>query len=255
MPGPGAPRRGRGRRHAPSPEPRFLPLRAPARRRTGSRPSWHTGRPGRSHGPTASCADGVGRERVEREPVDGGRRCEVSRQHAQRMVAVEPVVAIRGDDEGRHVDPAREQAQHVEGRLVAPVEILEHQHGRLLGQLVVERREHGRRRCCDIERGGERIALRRHVEQRTKRARRRQCVAGTHEHTDVPVESAAESANERCLPGTRLAADENDSSRVRAGPRSEPPSASRAVRRARAVHQSRGACRTRVPSSNHCASR
>ena len=52
---------------------------------------------------------------------------------------MEPVVAIRGDDEGRHVDPAREKAQHVEGRLVPPVEILEHQHGRLLGQLVVER--------------------------------------------------------------------------------------------------------------------
>jgi len=42
------------------------------------------------------------------------------------MTRVELIVAIRDSDEGRHrVDPAAEQLEHIQRRLVRPVDIFE----------------------------------------------------------------------------------------------------------------------------------
>jgi len=55
--------------------------------------------------------------------------------------AVELVVAVAGENEGGNaLHLARQQAQHVERRIVGPVEVLEHEHGRApAGQLTDER--------------------------------------------------------------------------------------------------------------------
>ena len=130
------------------------------------------------------------------------------------MVAVEAVVAIGGDDEGRHVHPAREKPKHVEGRLVAPVQILDHEHGRLLGELVAERprtppRAALRRRAC---RRAHRTPSPRRAAARA--ARRRERVAGTRR---APGRRAVESARRRrgralVLPAPASPPIENDSS-------------------------------------------
>ena len=156
--------------------------------------------------------DGGGRERSEREPVDGRRRGEVAEQHAHRVVAVEAVVAIGADDERRDVHPAAEQPQDVERRLVAPVQVLDHEHGRLLCELVAQHREHLRRLDGRTEDVRERVALRGHVEQRPERAGRRERVTGAREHASVRLEPCAEGTDERGLAGAGLAADEDDPS-------------------------------------------
>ena len=74
-----------------------------------------------------------------REPDPLGRRLarELADGHAQRVGAVELVVAVAGDDEPGG-QAAAEQAQHVERRLVGPVDVLDDQDRS--GQLVEQRR-------------------------------------------------------------------------------------------------------------------
>ena len=58
------------------------------------------------------------------------------------MRAIELVVAVAGEHErGNGLDLAREQPQHVERRLVGPVEVLEHEDRRAApAQLADQRR-------------------------------------------------------------------------------------------------------------------
>jgi hypothetical protein len=86
-------------------------------------------------------ADGLLGERRDREPRHSARRGQLSEHERERVDAVELVVAVAGEDEGGHaLDLAGQQAQHVERRLVGPVEVLEHEHGRAPpGQLPHER--------------------------------------------------------------------------------------------------------------------
>ena len=66
---------------------------------------------------------------------------ELAERAAERMPPVELVVAVGRDDErGERLDAARDDAQHVEGRLVRPVHVFDqHDRGRGSLQLAHER--------------------------------------------------------------------------------------------------------------------
>ena len=67
-----------------------------------------------------------GRQRRRRDAVGDPAR-QRAEHHAQRVRAVEFVVAVGGDHERRQrLDPARQQPDDVERRLVGPVQVLEH---------------------------------------------------------------------------------------------------------------------------------
>ena len=73
-------------------------------------------------------ADGRRRQRRDRDPRHRPRGRQLAQDERQRVRAVELVVAIAGEHErGDRVDLARQQAQHVERRLVGPVQVLEHE--------------------------------------------------------------------------------------------------------------------------------
>ena len=121
---------GRAPRPGPSRGSRRRRRRAPRRRRTGCRRSWRrarrrrrrTARPARRPRPA------TGRQL---HPADRRTRGELAEHDPQRIGDVELVVAVAGDDErGHRLDPAGEQAEDVERRLVGPVHVLEHEDGR-----------------------------------------------------------------------------------------------------------------------------
>ncbi len=69
------------------------------------------------------------------------RRRELAEHAVERMRSAEPVVAeARGDDRRRALDPAREQAEQVERRLVGAVDVLEHEERRPLRCELAEER-------------------------------------------------------------------------------------------------------------------
>ena len=86
--------------------------------------------------------DGLAGERRELEPVDGlpGQRPE---QPVQRMAGDQHLVAQRDDEQrAERPDPAGGVAEHVDGRVVGPMGVLDQQHRRpLLGELLHQRRE------------------------------------------------------------------------------------------------------------------
>jgi hypothetical protein len=86
----------------------------------------------------------VGRQRGEPHALDRCACRELAQHAAQRMARLQLVVAVRRHDHGRHVrETAGEEPQHVEGRLVGPVDVLEHEDRRPPGaQLGDERRGH-----------------------------------------------------------------------------------------------------------------
>ena len=92
---------------------------------------------------------GLERERLDGQPDDLARGRELAEQQLERVACAELVVPeAHGDRRGHRVDPAREQAQHVERRLVGAVDVLEHEQRRRL------------RRELDDERVGELVERR-----------------------------------------------------------------------------------------------
>ena len=76
---------------------------------------------------------GRGIERAQAEPR--GRRLphQERDERGERMPPVDLLGTIGGDEEERHlVDPARDEAQQVEGGTVRPMEVFEHEHERSL---------------------------------------------------------------------------------------------------------------------------
>ena len=128
------------------------------------------------------------------------------------MGAIELVVAVAGEDERGHaLDLARQQAQHVERRLVGPMEVLEDEDGWAPpGQLADER-------AGDLVRPGlardELLELAAghlgDVEERAERARREQALARTPEDARRVAAPIAERAQQDRLAGARLAPDED----------------------------------------------
>ena len=160
--------------------------------------------------PQCELSDRVARQWWEREPIDGGRGREVAEQDLHRVRARQPVVAEGGNHERRHVlDPPGEETQHVERRLVPPMEVLQHQDGRLLAQPRVKGTEHIRRRGADAHELGELAVPFDDVEERAEWARRREWVARADEDARPVVHRVAKSARERGLAGTRFARDEH----------------------------------------------
>src|SRR2546421_10457732 len=97
------------------------------------------------------------------------------------MAAIELVVAVAGEDKPwRVLHPPGEQPEHIERRLVRPVEILEHEHASpWAAQLQQERRRHlmRLRSACHqfLELSADALC---DLEQRPERARGEQRVTG-----------------------------------------------------------------------------
>ena len=153
-------------------------------------------------------ADGSRRQPPKREVAHV--RPEVAEQPAERMPAVELLVAIGEHQHGvERVDAPGDEAQRIEGRLVGPVHVFDDEHGAgRRGEFVAERGE-------DLlaVAGSERIAEprsdeRRQVAQRPERARRRQRVTGPDEHAAPDRRPLAKGAHEAGLPDARLAVDQ-----------------------------------------------
>ena len=125
------------------------------------------------------------------------------------MLAVDLVVPVGGDHEAlRSVDSAAQHAQRVEGRLVGPVDVLDHAHRRT-GQLRQERPRDRTRLGSLGEHGGESTSrLRREVDERAERRRRREVLARPPQ--DGQARPRLERAYEGGLADPGLAADEHE---------------------------------------------
>ncbi len=136
------------------------------------------------------------------------------------MVALGLVVPVRRDDEPRDaVDAPAEDAQHVERRLVRPVDVLDHDDRGAVG-LREERPRHrpgvrpGREQL--LERPARAVG---DVGERAERARRGEVLARPGE--DPRLRSPAELADERGLADPGLAADEHEPAALAPGLRED----------------------------------
>jgi hypothetical protein len=139
---------------------------------------------GRVHiGCVGELGDRLRREWRDRQPPHVRLRAELAEDDPERMHAIELVVAVGGDQEQRRLSElAPEQANHVEGGLVGPVDVLDdrdrrrtlpchpEQRGRNLGRPLLDR--------------GLQVAAARlgDVEERPQRPGREQRVAAAPEH-------------------------------------------------------------------------
>ncbi len=139
-------------------------------------------------------SDRLQRETRHRQPHDARRGRELAEDDAQRMVARDLVVAVRGDDERvRAVDAPPEHAQDIERGAVRPVHVLEHERA-----AAREHRGRDRARLAGLEAD---------VEERPERRGRGQVLAGAAQHLAC---SFLERADERRLADAGLAPDEDE---------------------------------------------
>ena len=180
--------------------------RAPRRRRTGCRPSRGTTPPDR--GRTA--------RRAPRRPPATAATPPAGVPAAARRAAgaaggpVQLVVAVAGHDQRRHrLDAAAQQRQHVERRLVGPVQILQDDDGaRPRAGLAGDHRHHLVRLRARVEEVAQLTAgLVGDVDERAERAGREQRVAGAPEN---PVALGGEAAQQGRLAAAGLAAQEDE---------------------------------------------
>ena len=137
---------------------------------------------------------GVEGEPRHRQPHDARRRRELAEHDAERMVARDLVVPVRGDDERvRAVDTAPEHAQDVERGTVRPVHVLEHEH-----TAASKGGARSRARVAGLEP---------EIEERPEGRRRGQVLARAAAHFTGRV---GERPDERRLADTGLAADEDE---------------------------------------------
>jgi hypothetical protein len=123
------------------------------------------------------------------------------------------VAARQQEQDRQRADPAPEHRDHVEGRVVGPVHVLEHEHGRRRRQPQLRQQQ-----AVDLVRGGaarERAPELRpdrvgEVVQRPERPRDREVVAGPDEDARARADVADEARDERRLADPRLARDDDD---------------------------------------------
>jgi hypothetical protein len=145
-------------------------------------------------GETRDCSSG---ERQDLEAPDGARTRERSEQETQGVRAIDLVVAVAQKNECRsRVEPAAEQGDHVERRLVCPLDVVEYQHGRRArAQLSDECRRHclGPSSLVDdvCQLAAHRVG---HVDERAERPRREQRVGRAPQRPHRAVAVVAESA-------------------------------------------------------------
>ena len=153
-------------------------------------------------------SDGVARERRKPEPVDRGKRCDLSEHGPQRMPAIQPIVPIRCDHHRRQAVRAPSEEPHdIERRLVRSVDVLEHENRRraLL--------EHTPNRRGDLVGNGaafdgvRHVAARRlrNIDERPERTRREQHVARSPQNASRAVSVIAEFPNQGRLADAGLA--------------------------------------------------
>src|SRR5262245_34243737 len=144
-------------------------------------------------------------------------RGEPAEHDTQRMLGHELVLAIGRDEEsGRLLDPAGDDPEDVERRLVRPVHVLQH-HDR------VRRRELGEQLLRDAVRNGARIGevaegssnRFRDVHDRPEGSRREEGVTRAAEDAGSAVGLFEERVDERGLADTCLAAEQDESARPR----------------------------------------
>ena len=150
-------------------------------------------------------------ERCGCHPRDGDTRRQLPQQHPERMARVDRLVAIAEHDQ--YVsggNSAREQPDHVEGRLVRPVRVLDHEHGHLVAaQLLEERRgDLIRRRLGEQKACKGRPHLEGDVVDRPERTSREERVAGAPQHVRRRRTLGAEALDQGGLPAAGLGRDD-----------------------------------------------
>ena len=154
-------------------------------------------------------------QRQSHAPPDAG-RAELAEQDAQRVAAVESLVAIAENHEQRHgLDPARDETDDVQRRLVRPVHVLDNKNGGSARQP---------RQQCRGQTVGRHVLLqelrelttggRSDVVERTERPGGEQRVAGAPEHADRLRLLSQEATDERRLADACFAAYEDDATTV-----------------------------------------
>ena len=128
------------------------------------------------------------------------------------MHAIELVAVAHEDEGGNTFHLAPEQANHVEGRLVGPVDIFEHEHARRMPAKLAH--EGGRDLVGLRSAVDERLHLAparlRDLDQRPERTRREQRVAGTPKDPSRAPALVAEAPQERRLPNPGFPRDEHE---------------------------------------------
>ena len=159
--------------------------------------------------------DRRGRERAQPQAAGRFARRQLADHDAQPVPPVELVVAVaREHERGNGVDPAGEQLQDVEGRLVRTLQILEHEDRRRLPpQLASERRRNlmRLRSCLDevLELSADGFG---DVEEGPERTRSEQRVARAPEQPRAGGGVVTEASEESSLADAGLAPDEHETS-------------------------------------------
>ena len=152
---------------------------------------------------------GVARQRGELDAVHraAGERAE---QTVQGMARIELVAGRQDEDRADPLDAARRVAEHVEGGVVGPVDVLDDEDGRaLLRELLQQRGEDAIDRGVVGQRGRQRAgAPQRRVVQRPQRARRDEVVARRCEDACPVAQALDQRPHEARLADAGLARDE-----------------------------------------------
>jgi hypothetical protein len=154
---------------------------------------------------------GLARQAFHLQPT--GTSYQLAKQEAQLRRGVDLVVAEAADGQGRHrSDPRGKQRDHVQGRLVSPVEILDHeQRGRPGAELGKQRAGHLVRSSPGVHQLAQLgAAARRHVDQRSERMWRSQRLTGAPQDPDVARLCVAECPQQGGLADSGLAADQDE---------------------------------------------
>jgi hypothetical protein len=125
---------------------------------------------------------------------------------------LELVVTVGHEHERRgHLDPAAEQAEHVEGRLVGPVQVFEHEHGRPRAELVEQGGYYLVRAGAPGDEARERLpGLLRDIRERTERPRGEKCVTRAGEHTYVSAQVRTKAPHEGGLADPGLTGEHDE---------------------------------------------
>jgi hypothetical protein len=154
---------------------------------------------------------GAARERREREAVDGvaGERAQ---EAVQRVTGPDLLVAQGQDEHGAdRLDAARRVAEHVDGRVVGPVDVLNHEDRRAaLRELLHERGEDAVGRAVVGQGRGQRsLGSRGGIAQRPQGARRREIVGRCQHQAGAIVDAVGKGAHQGRLADARVARDQD----------------------------------------------
>jgi hypothetical protein len=151
------------------------------------------------------------REPWDVDPLHPRTRREVAQHDGQRMGARHLVVPERPhDQDGKPVEPASEEAEQVQGRLVRPVQVLQHEKGRGRGEGGADR---GERPHAGLEQV---LEIGQCVQEGAERSRRRRTVRRTPQDPDTR-RRPGEPAGQCRLAHAGLAADEHQAPRPSEG--------------------------------------